>query len=480
MSEDHKKICNFCDKTFERNNFYFGKLMKAQDFETEQSYFNEKRWLINRMVHGWGVVCGLDVNPLEDESNKLTKVSIEPGLAIDCHGREIIVCKRKEVSLKPEETECSNNDNTHQTGKQEKYAICLKFKDCKTEYFPVMYGTCDQKEKCQSNRIKDWFEVIVVPFSKLNKENHRQDKKEHFCPKKYSCPDKEDSQKNPQKKSLHECICDWLINCPECCDHSCIVLATIALDENSEIKNIDKDIDKCSERKLIYNNPLLYDLISCYHGDLPRVCKINWKHDEKLRWHDFETIVDDGLEVTFNKIMRHDSINKHTFRVSAITVGEIGGYRLVKYIPAEGKKIDVEDVEEEIGNASVKVTKATFHFEQGWKNDEVRTKEGHPAVHSEIAHGVEFEITLRGSSIFSEDGKALDGSFKGNLCHEYDANLHYDKGINSHLDKKANLPSGVGTQGTDFISWFSVHPRHRPARDTYEENQSVEEEENEY
>lgn len=441
-------MCDIYDKTFERNNYYFGKLMRAQDFQTEQSYFNEKRWLINRMVHGWGVVCGLDVEIVSGNGNEKDKIKIEPGLAIDCFGREILVCEPQFIPIIPEASECDNNQT--QQSEEKKYAVCLKFKECKTDSFTVSYGACDQKEKCQFNHRKDWFEIKVVPFSKLEREKHHQSREKHFCPKMYGCPDKETSM----KKSLHECICEWLINCPQCCEHSCVVLATVTLNENFGIQ----DIDKYSDRKLIYNNPFLYDLISCYHGDLPRVCKINWKHDEKYEWDSFVTELIpqnnalNGLQVTFNRKMKHETINVHTFKVATITVGQIGGYRSLRYVPG---KIEVED--NDINN----VTIATFHFEQGWKNDEVQLDNGELAVHSGIAQGVGFEIILRGSSIFSEDGKALDGCFRGNLP--------IDKGANLPSYKKPDLPSGTGTQGTDFISWFYVHRRPKPKINTDEE-----------
>ena len=79
--------CEF--PNFERNNYYHGKFMTVRDFFAEQCYFNQKRWLINRMVNGWGVVCGLDVK--KHPSDEMC-VMVTPGLAIDCLGREILVC----------------------------------------------------------------------------------------------------------------------------------------------------------------------------------------------------------------------------------------------------------------------------------------------------------------------------------------------------------------------------------------------------
>ena len=44
---------------FERNRYFYGKLLTVRDFEVEQRYHCTKRALLNRLVHGAGVVCGL-------------------------------------------------------------------------------------------------------------------------------------------------------------------------------------------------------------------------------------------------------------------------------------------------------------------------------------------------------------------------------------------------------------------------------------
>lgn len=72
--------------SFERNKYYYGKLLSVGDFETEQRYMNDKRRLINRFVNGCGVVCGLNVFAVDDAT-----ISIERGLALDFAGREIVV-----------------------------------------------------------------------------------------------------------------------------------------------------------------------------------------------------------------------------------------------------------------------------------------------------------------------------------------------------------------------------------------------------
>lgn len=71
---------------FERNRYFYGKLLSVDDFETEQKYMNDKRRMINRFLHGCGVVCGLSVVPIDDST-----ISLETGLALDFSGREIVV-----------------------------------------------------------------------------------------------------------------------------------------------------------------------------------------------------------------------------------------------------------------------------------------------------------------------------------------------------------------------------------------------------
>lgn len=70
----------------ERNRYFYGKMLTARDFETEQRYFNNKRRLLNRTLYGAGVVCGLGVYRNDDVS-----FSVETGMALDYMGREICV-----------------------------------------------------------------------------------------------------------------------------------------------------------------------------------------------------------------------------------------------------------------------------------------------------------------------------------------------------------------------------------------------------
>lgn len=69
-----------------RNHYFFGKLMTVRDFQGEQTYFNSKRRLGNRMLNGTGIVSGLNVILVDNKT-----FSLETGMAIDYMGREIVV-----------------------------------------------------------------------------------------------------------------------------------------------------------------------------------------------------------------------------------------------------------------------------------------------------------------------------------------------------------------------------------------------------
>ena len=71
---------------FERNNYFYGKLLSVDDFRLEQKYGNDKRRMLNRFLYGTGVVTGMNVVGVDD-----TTILVESGLALDSTGREIVI-----------------------------------------------------------------------------------------------------------------------------------------------------------------------------------------------------------------------------------------------------------------------------------------------------------------------------------------------------------------------------------------------------
>lgn len=95
--------------------------MNVGVFESEQKYMNDKRRMGNRFLAGFGVICGLDILEVYDES-----ISIESGVAIDGAGREIVVAS-------PEVKQLSSLSGYIQGKMNESYYLFLQYSESETD-----------------------------------------------------------------------------------------------------------------------------------------------------------------------------------------------------------------------------------------------------------------------------------------------------------------------------------------------------------
>src|SRR3712207_2358667 len=87
-------------QTFERNRYFYGKPMTVSDFEAEQRYLIGKQRYVNRLVHGAGVLCGLQVTVPTGFSADHPTVELAEGAALDCCGNLIVVSRSSTVEIK--------------------------------------------------------------------------------------------------------------------------------------------------------------------------------------------------------------------------------------------------------------------------------------------------------------------------------------------------------------------------------------------
>jgi hypothetical protein len=76
-----------------RNNYFEGKRLTPEMFRIEQRYLLERRQLLNRAIHGWGVVYGYGIKAEASDGYKPSEsrsLTIRPGLALDKCGRELL------------------------------------------------------------------------------------------------------------------------------------------------------------------------------------------------------------------------------------------------------------------------------------------------------------------------------------------------------------------------------------------------------
>jgi hypothetical protein len=173
----------------ERNRYFHGQMLYDRNFRLETDYHNHKRWLINRLVIGWGVVCGLGIRACEGDD---PSIIVEPGLALDRWGREIVVDGEvgplaipKRLLRPPEDGgEQQQGYDAQQKGKDDRYGqgsygggerrprphgqeidlhVLLCYHECAAEPTPVLAGDCRDEEPCQPGLIRERYTIEFRP-----------------------------------------------------------------------------------------------------------------------------------------------------------------------------------------------------------------------------------------------------------------------------------------------------------------------------
>lgn len=148
--------------SFERNNYFYGKLLTSRDFEDEQNYMNNKRRLINRVLHGAGIVYGLDVVAVDESS-----VVIQSGLALDSSGREIVVPSTQVVKL--------STIRGYSELKTSSVCLGIAYAEEKTEpVYAVMNKDADAQER-QYNHLKEGYELFLQDSRDCVREPKKED-----------------------------------------------------------------------------------------------------------------------------------------------------------------------------------------------------------------------------------------------------------------------------------------------------------------
>ena len=132
---------------FERNRYYTGKLLTTADFEAEQMYGIQKHRFTNEMMFGSGVVCGLGVFCLDDQS-----IMLDSGVALDGLGREIAV----EQSAVRKLSAVEGFEETQ----SDRLLLCLRYQE---EQVHPVYSVHNQggENRYETNRIREGWSLFL-------------------------------------------------------------------------------------------------------------------------------------------------------------------------------------------------------------------------------------------------------------------------------------------------------------------------------
>jgi hypothetical protein len=299
-----------------RNHFFYGKRMDVQHFEMEQSYGKLKQWLMNRLSLGKGVLCGLKVTV--DGS----RVCIDPGVAIDGLGREIIVPVRTCVDpLKMDDSCCGGHGErpAHRERPREGlFTLWVCYHECFADHEPVLVSDCHTRSQCSPGTIVESFCYKVTPgiapplgdpdwCARLWKAkpdpNQPEDGGGETPPDTGEAPDTRlvgaggssltaaESQAIVEAmQSRRRMLCGLFdANCEPGDADPCVPLAVIG------VRGDELLVESCLVRPRVFSNAQLLDLILCLADRLDACC--DGKHPEPvemLRVRSVEFIARDG------------------------------------------------------------------------------------------------------------------------------------------------------------------------------------------
>ncbi len=166
------------DSPVERLRYFPRQLMTPAEMTLEQRFFLNKLRRHNRLLHGWGIVCGVRVRQAVDAQGQPIPwtVEIEPGYVLDPAGNEILVGQTVTYNLRRESVHghevapagsdpwCADVPVDRPAGETIYIAVCYHEREVRPVRVPPPGCGCDDAA-CEYSRIQESF--ILKALSKL-------------------------------------------------------------------------------------------------------------------------------------------------------------------------------------------------------------------------------------------------------------------------------------------------------------------------
>lgn len=450
-----------------RNNYYVGKRLTVDSFRVEQKYLLERRQLLNRAIHGWGVVYGYAIKA--GSTPGAGRLEIGAGLALDKWGRELLQTQttievndmiifgpdEKSVRIYPDIARAKAD-----LPKLRKGEVCwlLSAHYAERKTAPVsVEGSC----QCEHNEWDHTCETVRYSLRPVWCAECCHDFECELgceCGTGPCCDKSTDSHNArvdmPRTRGGCRCLCEHLTQlvpgaeCSSLCEieESCarvrvdlrngVPLACFKLVQDGNYWKFDGAVEACGPRRLVKRNDLLFDLIrGC---DLTRISKISWadwhRKQEPILFNFFsnalgylekkykpqEENVPHEFSIEFSRPVRGNTLGPDCFTMTVMTVEGEGGWWQTYRVPI---------VRVDTGGTDSLVHRATIVFDEAWVKDAVR---GWRTIFQRSETRVEIEV--RGDFIIDCNGQTIDANAVGH----------------------SPFPTGNGTPGGTFLSSFRV------------------------
>jgi len=452
-----------------RNQYFDGKRLPPASFRLEQTYGIEHRRLLNRAIHGWGLVYGYAIRPevARNSVEAASKFIVSPGLVLDRYGRELylpepVALSIEDVMVLDEKGVPIDDPKDRQTalgrhcGDDKCWQLCVHYAEYDVD--PVT-----QQASCNCTH-RHWDRVCETVRFSLRRvdccECCPEPKCGLHCPCEHDCcwdPDSEARVAPSARRGGCSCLCEHLTHlkfedCGRLCEveGSCcrtfhvavkdpVPLACVKIVEHCNQWTFGVRVEECGPRPLVKRNDLLFDLIrGC---DLTRIIEIGWApwHRSSIDFKCFDDAfgphanrakeyVTERFWVKFSGPVRKDTIWPDCVLMQVFRKEREGGWFEPLRVPIV--RLNFSDFK--VVGRPEWVTGFRFVVSGPWLEDAVRGTET-------IFHGRQptpVEIEIRTDFIADCNGQAVDG----NPC-----------GLSS-------APTGKGTPGGGLLSTFTVGP----------------------
>jgi hypothetical protein len=245
--------CAGAEGVLERPRYFPRQLITPDDLALEATYFRKRLRLRNRLLHGWGVVCGAAVCPAEDPEEPgrpwAWHVKITPGYILGPYGDDIIIDCDHIVDLQATgvvRVAGERYSETHDPWCTEVIAddmpdtvyVAVRYKEVMARLVRAQPAGCGCDETpCEYSRWQDGYEVGILTECPPGHQKGKSYGKHHWA----DCPPE------IEEKGREE-DCRWPA-CPPCPDSPWVVLAKIDLAEGGYIRRAS--IDNCYCRRVV-------------------------------------------------------------------------------------------------------------------------------------------------------------------------------------------------------------------------------------
>ena len=234
----------------ERPRYFDRQVITSVEMNLAGQYWRDCLRRHNRLLHGWGVVCGARVCPvIEDGKVQPWRVTVQQGYILGPYGDEIVIDCARQYDLRTGSTSGAVGDScvappdpwcsdvyVPRDAKECLY-VAVRYKEFLSRPVRVpLIGCGCEESQCEYSRVRDGYEISAIDE----------------CPSSHRCDDPAKTQKgtgggptDPRgewlaRKGFHR-------DCPPCPSEPWVVLAKVCFESDGTITLIDN----CDCRRIV-------------------------------------------------------------------------------------------------------------------------------------------------------------------------------------------------------------------------------------